>query len=200
MSEDCDASKPAANGRREFLKRTGVFAASAGVTTLIGCAHAEPLRTRDVRHWDTTADVVVMGSGVAGTAAAIEARRGNAEVLLLEKFHVPGGSSSLSGGVCYMGGGTPLQKALGFTDTLDDMYNYMVAASGIYAEHERIRCQRPEAEYGLDHQVGLVGETTQRLDRRADHHRNGQPHRRPHLPVQFQTRRQPADAQVGAQL
>jgi len=139
MSEDCDASKPAANGRREFLKRTGVFAASAGVTTLMGCAHAEPLRTRDVRHWDTTADVVVMGSGVAGTAAAIEARRGNTEVLLLEKFHVPGGSSSLSGGVCYMGGGTPLQKALGFTDTLDDMYNYMVAASGIYAEQERIR-------------------------------------------------------------
>ena len=30
----------------------------------------------------------------------------------------------------YLGGGTPIQKACGFEDSIDDMYRYMMAACG----------------------------------------------------------------------
>ena len=100
---------------------------------------ATPKARKDVRRWDATTDLLVMGSGAGGISAALEARRNSIQALVLEKFHVPGGSSSLSGGVCYLGGGTALQKALGFTDTVEDMYRYMMAASGLYADEKKIQ-------------------------------------------------------------
>lgn len=128
------------NDRRGFLKKLGLAAAGVGGAAALGaCAPTQPLARRDVPQWDATADLIVVGTGVAGAAAAIEARRAGAEVFLLEKFHVPGGSSSLSGGVCYMGGGTPLQKLLGFSDTTEAMYDYMMASSGLYAQQEKIQ-------------------------------------------------------------
>jgi succinate dehydrogenase/fumarate reductase flavoprotein subunit len=130
----------ALSDRRGFIKKLGLAAAGVGgAAALAGCTPTQPLARRDVPQWDATTDLIVVGTGVAGTAAAIEARRLGAEVFLLEKFHVPGGSSSLSGGVCYMGGGTPLQKLLGFSDTTEAMYDYMMASSGLYAQQEKIQ-------------------------------------------------------------
>jgi 3-oxo-5alpha-steroid 4-dehydrogenase len=115
--------------RRDLL-RAGALAASAGAA---GSAFASA-----PSHWDDTADVLIMGSGAAGMSAAIEARARGAEVRVYEMLPIPGGSSSLSGGVCYLGGGTPLQKTLGFEDSIEDMYRFMVAASGAYAPLEKI--------------------------------------------------------------
>jgi len=122
--------------RRSFLKHLGL--ATAGAASF-GAEAATPKPRKEIRRWDATTDLLVMGSGVGGISAAIEGRRGGLDTLVLEKFQVPGGSSSLSGGVCYLGGGTALQKALGFTDTVEDMYRYMMAASGLYASEDKIR-------------------------------------------------------------
>jgi succinate dehydrogenase/fumarate reductase flavoprotein subunit len=53
--------------------------------------------------WDLETDVLVAGYGAAGCAAAIEARRAGAEVLVLEKMPAgkEGGNSRVSGGVWY---------------------------------------------------------------------------------------------------
>src|SRR5690606_4839848 len=67
-----------------------------------------------------------------------EARRGGAETLVLEMQAHRGGSSAMSGGVCYLGGGTALQKALGFDDSVEAMFNYMMAASGPHPHADRI--------------------------------------------------------------
>ena len=48
--------------------------------------------------WDETVDVVVVGSGFAGLAAAIEAKTAGASVALLEKMKGPGGNSIISDG------------------------------------------------------------------------------------------------------
>jgi len=48
--------------------------------------------------WDRVVDVVVVGLGAAGSAAAIEAFDNGAEVLVLEKDSVGGGNTRLSGG------------------------------------------------------------------------------------------------------
>ena len=67
-------------------------------------------------------DVVVVGFGIAGGCAALEAARAGARVLLLERAAVHGGTSSMSGGHFYLGGGTAVQQATGWEDSPDEMY------------------------------------------------------------------------------
>jgi 3-oxo-5alpha-steroid 4-dehydrogenase len=74
-------------------------------------------------------DVVVVGFGIAGGCAALEAARAGARVLLFERAAVHGGTSSMSGGHFYLGGGTPVQRATGWEDSPDEMYKYLVAVS-----------------------------------------------------------------------
>ncbi|MEW2622473.1 FAD-binding protein [Streptomyces sp. NPDC048106] len=69
-------------------------------------------------------DVVVVGAGIAGTCAAIEAADHGAKVLLLD-LGWGGGASSLSGGVVYGGGGTAQQREAGVEDSPEEMYKYI---------------------------------------------------------------------------
>lgn len=73
-------------------------------------------------------DVLVIGSGVAGLAAALSAREAGAErVLVLEAAREVGGSTRLSTGIV-MGAGSGAQQAEGVADTADAYYNdYMNA-------------------------------------------------------------------------
>lgn len=59
-------------------------------------------------------DIVVVGAGMAGLSAALEAADEGAQVVLLEKLAVSGGSSALSGGVIDIIG-LEEQKPLGLT-------------------------------------------------------------------------------------
>ncbi len=83
-------------------------------------------------------DVVVVGFGIAGGSAALEAARAGARVLLLERAAVHGGTSAMSGGHFYLGGGTPVQQATGHEDSAEEMYKYLVAVSK-EPEHDKIR-------------------------------------------------------------
>ncbi|WP_235737009.1 FAD-binding protein [Nocardioides alcanivorans] len=74
-------------------------------------------------------DVVVVGFGIAGGSAALEAARAGAKVLLLERAAVHGGTSSMSGGHFYLGGGTAVQEATGHADSVEEMVNYLTAVS-----------------------------------------------------------------------
>ena len=78
---------------------------------------------------DETYDVVVVGFGIAGGCAALEAARAGARVILLEKSAVHGGTSSMSGGHFYLGGGTAVQKATGHEDTVEAMTDYLIAST-----------------------------------------------------------------------
>ena len=83
-------------------------------------------------------DVVVVGFGIAGGCAALEAARAGARVLLLERAAVHGGTSSMSGGHFYLGGGTAVQRATGHEDSADEMYAYLTAVS-LDPEPDKIR-------------------------------------------------------------
>ncbi len=54
--------------------------------------------------WDREVDVVVVGQGIAGVCAALEAHRAGADVLILERAGGGGGASALSEGIFYLGG------------------------------------------------------------------------------------------------
>lgn len=77
-------------------------------------------------HWTDEADVVIVGFGGAGAAAALEAKAHGADVFALDRFH-GGGATAISGGVFYAGGGTPIQHDAGVSDTVDDMFHYLKA-------------------------------------------------------------------------
>ncbi len=66
-------------------------------------------------------DVIVVGSGAAGLAAAVAAADAGASVLVVEGEKRVGGSSRLSGGHFYAAG-TSVQKEAGVTDTADAMF------------------------------------------------------------------------------
>lgn len=72
--------------------------------------------------FDQVADVVVVGAGGAGFAAAITARDQGASVILIEENHDVGGHAILSGGRIPLGGGTSLQKKHGIDDSPDLVY------------------------------------------------------------------------------
>lgn len=112
-----------------------------------------PRRAANIATWDLEADVVIAGYGIAGVTAAIEAARAGADVLVLERTSGWGGAASQSGGWIYLGGGTPLQQALGFEDTPENMEKFMVAALGPGVDKAKI------SEYckgSVDHYNWLV--------------------------------------------
>lgn len=88
--------------------------------------------------WDYEADVVIAGYGIAGVSAAIEAARAGADVLVLERAGGWGGAAALAGGFVYLGGGTPIQKACGFDDSVEAMRTFLCAAMGPGADEARI--------------------------------------------------------------
>ncbi len=89
----------------------------------------ETIALGDVKQFDDETDVLVVGLGAAGASAAIEARRAGAEVLALERSSAGGGSTALSGGFIYLGGGTRVQRLNGIADSAEDMYRYLQAMS-----------------------------------------------------------------------
>lgn len=68
-----------------------------------------------------SADIVVVGAGGTGMAAAASAAENGAKVLVLEKLPYIGGSSAFSGG-SIAGGSTEHQKAAGVTDATPEGY------------------------------------------------------------------------------
>lgn len=86
-----------------------------------------------------TCDVLVVGFGCAGATAAIEAAEAGASVIVLERASAPGGSSALSGGELYLGGGTALQESCGVEDSAEAMYAFLVAALGPHADEDKLR-------------------------------------------------------------
>ncbi len=84
------------------------------------------------------ADVVVVGSGFAGLAAAIEARTAGASVVVLEKMRVPGGNSVISdGGIAAPE--TDYQLRVGIEDSVELMYSDIMTAGGHLSCPELVR-------------------------------------------------------------
>ncbi len=89
--------------------------------------------------WHREVDVLVVGLGAAGAAATLEATALGADTLVIERGGGGGGTSAMSGGVIYMGGGTPLQRSCGFEDSADEMYKYLMASVGPNPDEAKIR-------------------------------------------------------------
>lgn len=96
-------------------------------------------RAGEVRRWDEEVDVLVVGLGAAGAATALEAAAAGADTLVLERASGGGGTSAMSGGVLYLGGGTALQTACGFEDSPEAMFAYLMASCGTSPDEAKVR-------------------------------------------------------------
>ncbi len=101
-------------------------------------AMIEPIDASDVSAWDDDADVVVVGLGCAGACATIEAAETGADVVVLEAAAMGGGTSAMSGGLIYLGGGTAVQEACGYTDTAENMERFLLAACGPEVDEAKV--------------------------------------------------------------
>ena len=72
--------------------------------------------------WNFSTDVVVIGAGAAGLAAAVSARDHGAAVILVEENYDIGGHAMLSGGRVHLGGGNALQKKFNIKDSPDQIF------------------------------------------------------------------------------
>lgn len=86
---------------------------------------------------DKEADVVVVGAGITGLAAALEAQAEGAKVLLLEKMPIIGGSAMMSGGYI-LGAESAIQKEEGVAGTWEDFANYLYAVSEEQADKDMV--------------------------------------------------------------
>ncbi|MBP3520850.1 MAG: FAD-dependent oxidoreductase [Oscillospiraceae bacterium] len=71
-------------------------------------------------------DILVVGAGAAGLAAALSAQEAGANVMVMEKTGITGGSTTRSGGKV-LAAGTKWQEAQDFTDNADMMYDYLMS-------------------------------------------------------------------------
>ena len=111
---------------------------------------SRPCALAHVPRFDMETDVIVVGFGAAGACAAIEAACAGAQVVLFEATAGSGGTSALSGGEIYLGGsgGTPIQRAAGFTDETEDLFRYLLMSGGPNADETKARVY---AEASLAH-------------------------------------------------
>ena len=114
----------------------------------VECMDFKPLQADQVSAWDGAADVLIVGFGGAGACAAIEAADSGASVIIFDAASGAGGSTALSSAELYLGGGTSVQQAVGYDDTVDATFGYLMAANSPQADPEKVRAY---AEGGADH-------------------------------------------------
>ena len=128
--------------RRSFI--TG--AAAAGVLATLGLAGCAPQDKQTASaatsgadtKWDEECDVLVVGSGYTGLAAALEAKNAGADVKAIEKTARVGGNSALAAGdfaVC----NSSVQKREGVQDSVEQYVDDMMVA-GLYL-NDKEKCR-----------------------------------------------------------
>lgn len=147
------------------MKTTGGMAALAGLTGAGVLLGTKTIGASTVpKKWDEESDVIIIGSGFAGLAAAFEAKKAGSSVIVLEKMPMPGGNSIINGGVV-AAAGSPLQKKAGVEDSPELLYKDMLRAgqnlnhpelARIVAEKSNEVVQWTIKELGVEYREGLV--------------------------------------------
>ena len=79
--------------------------------------------------WDSTVDLVIVGSGGGGMVAALAAADAGASALVLEKQERIGGSTAMSGGIVWVPN-NPVLRAAGIADSYEDAMVHFEAVVG----------------------------------------------------------------------
>nr|WP_276611583.1 FAD-binding protein [Cryptosporangium phraense] len=103
-----------------------------------------PIAADAVTGWSDEVDVLVVGAGMAGVSAAVDAAAAGARVLVIDRGGRLTCTSAMSGGHFYLGGGTAVQRACGWDDTPAEMAAYLREMSP-ECDPEKIRLYAEES-------------------------------------------------------
>jgi 3-oxosteroid 1-dehydrogenase len=106
--------------------------------------------------WDSTADVVVIGSGGAGLAAAVGAIESGATVVILEKASAAGGTTAVSGGGMWVPNNS-LATAAGITQSTSDILTYLTNTGGGQENMDLINTYLQQGPTWIDHFMSITG-------------------------------------------
>lgn len=101
-------------------------------------------------------DVLVIGSGAAGFATAIAARKAGLDVLLVEKAPVFGGTTATSVGYVWIPGNTLATRA-GISDSLDNCRRYLKEELGTDYDEAKIEMYLKNGPKMIDFFVDEIG-------------------------------------------
>lgn len=109
---------------RRTLAKVGTLGA---LSAFFGTTVQAQVKKTQSPNWDEETDIIVVGSGFAGLAAAYEAKKRNADVIVLEKMPTAGGNSIINGGIMAVPG-TEIQKSKGIKDSPELMMKDTIKA------------------------------------------------------------------------
>jgi len=126
------------------VSRRTILKGAIGTGLLISAGQALPGLAGEAlaaapKKWDSTADVIVVGSGATGFAAAVAAVEKGASVVILEKSKELGGCSIISSGLIDIQGGTRIQKINNMDDSPEKMF-------GRISDYKNLSTKRGDAE------------------------------------------------------
>jgi 3-oxosteroid 1-dehydrogenase len=150
VKSDCAARAGKGLHRRQVLKAMVGAAAVGGVGSAMAAVPSDK-KTK----WADEADVVIVGSGIAATAAAIAITRKGGSVIMLEKMPFKGGTTIKSAGVFWIPNNRYLKSQAVVDDRLDAL-RYMA------------RLGYPHIYRGDAPQLGLPAETFALLETFVD--------------------------------
>ena len=105
-------------------------------TTCAPCRRCSPGRTpMSESTWDDEVDLLVLGTGAGGLAAAVTGADEGLSTLVLEKTEFVGGTTAYSAGTCWIPGNR-FQQADGVTDDVPEASRYLDALVGDRAPRE----------------------------------------------------------------
>ena len=138
----------------DISRRRLIQTSIAGAAALAGTSSA--FASKPVAKWDETVDVIVVGSGFAGLAAAIEAKNAGANVIVLEKMTSFGGNSIINGGIL-TATGCPQQKLNKIEDSVDLLEKDILAAGNYMNYSEKVRFMAESALSNYEWTVNYLG-------------------------------------------
>ncbi|MDR2380750.1 MAG: FAD-dependent oxidoreductase [Bifidobacteriaceae bacterium] len=160
--------------RRNFLTGAGIAAAGLAGMGIAGCAPgAKDEPAADTGTWDTESDIVIVGAGGAGLAAAVVAAREGAQVTVLEAAAMAGGNTANSSGVIQAAGTEEQKLSTGITDDTPEKHAeyYLQCGEGQLDEDlVRFACeQAPSAiefmkDLGINYEVVYGNGTIPNVD------------------------------------
>lgn len=139
-------SKSTGVSRRKFIQGAGV--------TVAGALILGPVIPREVKaveppdKWDKESEIIVVGTGYAGLAAAIEAFDAGSKVVVLEKNPFIGGNSIIASGA-YNSVDPERQAKQGIKDSIDLHYEQTIQGGDFKGDPEKVKYLVENALSGL---------------------------------------------------
>lgn len=122
--------------RRKFLAGTGM--AMAGALTAGALLPREVKAVLPPTAWDKETEVLIVGTGYTGLAAAIEAHDAGAKVVIIEKSSVTGGNSVIASGI-YNCAEPDVQAKYGIKDSPELHMQQTLAAGDHRGDPEKVK-------------------------------------------------------------